>query len=208
MAKFVQTLSDTEKNFLKFVRSECRKYGVKLKLKHKEKIRVGEKMWGSGYFDEMTPALAVATQRPDWLEILVHEYCHLTQWIDQCKEWKKAERHDSCWYMEKWLTGQSVKNPYFHINNVRDIELDNEKRAVKTIKDFGLDKVINIDKYIQRANAYIGYHNYMKTTRKWMSAENAPYENRKLVKSMPKSFRMNHQKLSKKMFGVFVKSGV
>jgi hypothetical protein len=208
MAKFVQNLSDTEKKFLKFVKSECKKYGVKLLLKHRERIKVGEKMWGSGYFDESGPTLAVACGRPDWLSILVHEYCHLTQWVDQIKEWKKANTYDSCWYMEKWLVGESVKNPYFHINNMRDIELDNEKRAVKLIKQHELDSIINLEKYIQGANAYVGYYNYMKTTRKWISSENSPYENKKLLKSMPTSFRMNHKKLSKKMFGLFVKSGV
>jgi hypothetical protein len=168
---------------------------------------VGERMWGSGYFDEVKPRIAVATKRKDWLEILVHEYCHLTQWVDQCKEWKKADKHDSCWYVEKWLVGEEVKNPYFHINNIRDLELENEKRAVKFIKDFGLDSIIDIEKYIKKANAYVGYHNYMKVTRRWMSSINT-YKNRQLVKSMPNSFRMNHRKLSKKMHNVFVKSGV
>jgi len=204
MAKFMQGLSDTEKNFVKFVRSECKKYGVKLKLVHREKIRVGKRMWGSGYFDESVPSLAVAVMKPDWLSTLVHEYCHLTQWVDQCKEWKKADRHESCWNMEVWLMGESVKNPYFHINNMRDVELDNEKRAVQLIKEHGLE--INTEKYIQQANAYVSLYNYMKYTRKWPDINNNPCSNKLLIKGMPKTFRMNHSKMSRRVYNLFTKS--
>lgn len=206
MAKFMQGLSDTEKNFVKFVRSECEKHGVKLKLVHRDRIRVGQRMWGSGYFDESVPSIAVAVLKSDWLEILVHEYGHLTQWVEQCKEWKKADRYDSCWHMEKWLVGEQVKNPFLHINNMRDVELDNEKRSVQIIKQHGLEGKINIEKYIQCANAYISSYNYMKYTRKWPHSNDKPGFNRGLIKRMPKTFRMNHEKMSKRIYNLFAKS--
>lgn len=208
MEKSRSRLTKTEKEFLKFVRAECRKHKINCVLRNSEYLRLSKNIKCSGYFDELGRTLAVATKRGDWLEILVHEYCHLTQWVDNCKEWKRADQYNSCALVDEWLSGKTVKNPYFHLSLMRDLELDNEKRSVNLIKEFGLEKTIDLDNYIRKANAYVSFYNYMKYTRKWTDPENSPYTNKTLIEAMPKTFRMNHKKLSKKLYAAFVKSGV
>lgn len=209
MRNRTRKMNKLEKEFLKFVRSECKKYGVKCVLRSSEYLKLGAGMTCSGYFDESVPIIMVAKDRSDWLEILVHEYCHLTQWVDNCKEWRRMDKNQSCWKVDDWLEGKYIKNPWFHLKVMRDLELDNEKRAVRTIKKFGLDRIINLDKYIQKANAYVNFYNYMKYTRRWTSNhQNTPYKNPVLINAMPKNFRMNYNKMSKKVYDAFVKSGI
>lgn len=208
MQNNTRNLTRIEKGFVKFVRAECKKYGVKFRLRNVEYLRIDENINCSGYFDETVPIIVVAKQRKDWLEILVHEYCHLTQWVENCKEWKKVDKYNSCNKVDMWLAGKNVKDPEFHLTVIRDLELDNEKRAVKVIKKFGLDSRIDIDDYIRKANAYINFYNYLKYTRRWSSPNNSPYKNKELIGSMPKTFRMNYKSLSKKMFKVFAKCGI
>lgn len=207
MQKSDTKLTKAEKVFVRYVRAECKKHGVRCVFKNKPYLTIN-KIACSGYFDETRSILVVAVDRPDWVEILVHEYSHVTQWVDNCKEWRRMERYKSCVKMDEWLEGKQIKNPHFHLTVMRDLELDNEKRAVNLIKQFGLDTTINVEKYIQKANAYVSFYNYLKYTRRWSNPENSPYTNTKLISVMPKSFRMNYKKMSKRTYQAFVKAAV
>jgi hypothetical protein len=70
-------------------------------------LRLSGNIRCSGYFDEESKELVVAMNNTDWLGILVHEYCHMTQWLDGVKVWT-----DGCEGLEKveeWLSGKSVR---------------------------------------------------------------------------------------------------
>ena len=85
--------TDKEERFIKWVKQQCRKYGVKVKLKNVSYLRLSGNIRCSGYFDDAdtdSPTLVVAMNRPDWIEILAHEYCHLTQWLEQQSIWHEA----------------------------------------------------------------------------------------------------------------------
>lgn len=76
---------------------------------------------------------------------------------------------------------------------MRDLELDNEKRSVKIIKKYGLS--VDVDEYIQKANAYVHFYNYMKISRRWSKANNSPYTNPVLYPQMSTKFNMNYRTL-------------
>jgi hypothetical protein len=192
------------KEFIKHVKQECKKYGIKCDLRRTKYVRLPGKLTCSGYFDDHEKELVCSMNRPDALEILVHEFGHLTQWVDQIDLWKKADV--SIPKVDDWLMGEDVPDIKKHIAVSRDLELDNEKRSVKIIKKFGLD--IDIDQYIKKANSYIFFYTRLLATRKWCSATNRPYNNKKLLEVMPTHFRMNYHKIPKKIEKVFIEQEI
>ena len=86
----------------------------------------------SGWFDEENKELVVAINRPDWIEILAHEYSHLTQWVEQIKVWKQAEK--------EWIAGITYNfNRFAFIQEFEDVclKLDpkNPENCFKAIRD-------------------------------------------------------------------------
>ena len=200
-------MKNKEKKFVEFVKKQCLLYGVKLIMKDAPYIKLNKRIKCSGYFDDgddMKPVLAVATKRKDWLEILVHEYCHLTQWVDKITLWDKAAT--SLYYIDTWLAGEKVRNVKRHLAVARDLELDNEKRAAKLLKQWDLG--IDVDRYIRKANAYVQFYNYMYITRRWSSPKNSPYTNERLIAKMSNRFNMNYKKMSKRVEKIFVNENI
>ena len=193
----------TTHQFIKFVRQECKTHGIKFLLKRSKYVIVSKTIKCSGWFDAEAKELVVAGKSRNWLATLVHEYAHLTQWVDQCKEWRAAEGIEN---IDDWLNGKKIKNPKRALAKTRDLELDNEKRSVKIIKDWELP--IDIKDYTQRANAYVQFYNYLFFTRRWCTPKNSPYRNPKIYKYMPTVFNMNYKVLSEKYKKVFEDAGV
>lgn len=193
-------------DFITYVKVECKKYGVKCDLRKVSHVRLGKGIKCSGWFDPDTdkPALVCSMNRPDFLEILVHEFCHMQQWIEQCPKW--VEAGDSMNYIDKWLSGKNTKNIKKYIDLSRDLELDNEKRSVKMIKKFNLDIDINV--YIKKANSYILFYNWMLESRKWSVPNNSPYKNERLLSAMPTNFRMNYTKIPDKIRKIYEEENI
>jgi hypothetical protein len=188
------------KEFIKHVKLECKKHNVKCILKNTKTVKLtDDNDRCSGYFDEEN--LVVAMNRPDAIQILVHEYCHLTQWVEQCDLWVASVKNESHDKLYRWLAGEEVKGIEKAISICRDLELDNEKRAVKVIKRFNLP--VDIDIYIKKANAYVQYYNYILLSRKWCNPKNTPYKNERLVEAMSTKFNMDYSKLTNKLLKIF-----
>ena len=142
-------------------------------------------------------------KRLDAIEILVHEYGHLTQWVDDTPLWKSVEV--SMPILDGWLAGTEHPDIAKHIGNCRDLELDNEKRAVNIIKKFELP--IDIPRYRKKANSYVMFYNYMLISRRWCTPKNSPYSNKRVIEAMPDKFNMNYNKLPKKIEKLFTEEG-
>jgi hypothetical protein len=185
--------------FIEYVKEECKKYGVKCKLRPVKYVKMDGNVKCSGWFDEEVPELVVAMNRPDWIEILAHEYGHLTQWRENAPIWKEAVKSlPKVW---GWLDGENVRNIQKHIGVSRDLELDNEKRAVKIIKKFELK--VDLEHYVKKANAYVQFYNWMLITRKWSKPKNSPYKNKNLVEAMSSKFNMRYDTLTPKLEKIF-----
>jgi len=190
--------------FIRHVKLECKKHNIKCVLKNTKTVKLDGTSRCSGYFDE--ESLVVAMNRPDALQILVHEYCHLTQWVEQCDIWVTSTKNKSHDKLYRWLDGEEVKGIEEAINICRDLELDNEKRSVKMIKRFNLP--IDIDLYIKKANAYVQFYNYLSVSRKWCRPKNTPYKNDRLLENMSNKFNMNYNKLTNKLLKIFVEENI
>ena len=117
--------------FIDHVKNECKINNFKCSLRPTTFVKFGNNMKCSGWMDEDKREIVVSMNRPDWIEILAHEYSHLTQFLDKLPLWNKAgESIDS---IERWLNGEEVDDIDIHLGVSRDLELDNEKRTVKII---------------------------------------------------------------------------
>lgn len=190
--------------FIDHVKKECKKYKVTCSLRNTKNVRVDVGMLASGYFDETTPILVCSMNRVDAIEILVHEYCHLTQWVEQIPIWKECEKSIPKFF--GWLQGDRIKNLKKHMENCRELELDNEKRSVEIIKKFDLN--IDITRYIKKANAYVYFYTYMLTTRRWAKKKNSPYSNIHLINSMPDYFLEDYSIIPKNIETVFIEQKI
>lgn len=193
-------MTQKEQDFITFVKGRCKEHGVKCSLRKSKYVKIDSKTPCSGWFDEQVPELVVAMNRPDWIEILVHEYCHLTQWVEQIPLW--VEAMTSAYLFWEWMAGKEVDNIDYHINVVRDLELDNEKRSVNLIKTFELN--VDLENYIRKANSYVMFYNYIKQSRRWSKPGKSPYNNERLKSAMSSKFNMKYNSLPKRIEKIFI----
>lgn len=194
-----------EQEFLKHVKQQCKFHKIKFDLRKKSGyIRLSGNIKCSGYFDSHNKQLVVAAKRPDFIEIVVHEYCHLTQWIESCPEWIACEKTVD--HIERWLSGERIRNVFDHIRNMRALELDNEKRAIKTILEFDLP--IDTKRYTKKANGYVYFYTWMMKTRRWTSIDNSPYSNEAIIDAMPEEFQEDYENIPPHVIEVFKSVGL
>lgn len=208
------TFSDL-KNINKFidsVRKQAKAYNIKFNLTDEKYVKLSDNIKCSGYFDERwrkSPGeIIVATNKSIdyWLSTLVHEASHMQQWIEQCDAWVKCDKiTPNPTVIDDWLDGKdySKKTIEKAINITRDMELDCEKRTVVAIRKYKLP--INIGDYIQKANIYMFFHNYLKTTRRWSDPKNNPYTNPNIYKLAKRSFYDDYSETPKEIWNAFKK---
>ena len=198
-------MTSQEKEFIRYVKNRCSKRGVKVFLGKGRKVKC-DSVLTSGYFDEINKVLAVASKGDDFIEILVHEYSHFTQWDENCPIWKKAVKYEAVENFWLYVSGGEAKNPIRSLSISRDLELDCEKRAIEIIKCHGLN--VDLDKYHKKANAYVYFYNWMKESKRWCKPNNTPYSNKTLLAAMPTHFNNDYTILPKKIRDIFESEGI
>jgi len=169
------------KKFISDVAAKCVEHGITLKLISDKKVCV-DSIPCSGYFDEED--LVVATKKPDWLDVLVHESCHLDQFVQKSKYWKSGDT--GIINIEKFISKEknmSIKKVKKSIIDTVMLELDCEMRTVKKIKKYGLK--VNIDTYTKQANSYLFSYWTILRDRKWYPF---PYNKPKIYNKFPSNF--------------------
>jgi hypothetical protein len=199
-------LNKNDKMFIEMVKSGCKKHKISCKLKDVNYLKPVPSIRCTGYFDDENKTLQVAMKQKDSFEILVHEYSHLTQWIDKVPVYMKANKYLLA--VDKWIAGTNLPSAVVDaaIQGTVDLELDNEKRSVKLIAKYNLS--IDKENYIKKANAYLYFYHWMKNTRKWSSPNNLPYRNKNIVAAMPTTFRGKYDKLPKKFEKLFEQENI
>lgn len=167
--------------FLEDLRRQCKQYKVKLNFRRGKTVVVEGNIRSSGFFDSGGKELAIGKNRTDWLQLLVHESCHIDQWIEDVKVWRDEDRLGNDIF-DKWLLGKDFNKTKVKraVNNIIRLEFDCEMRAIQKINEYDLP--INIASYIQRSNAYLYYHHRALKNRTWKPAV---YESFQIVNAMP-----------------------
>ena len=124
----------------------------------------------------------IATKRPlsTWIDVFVHETCHIDQQVQRPKWYKPRE--DAVGKLDEWLAGKNVHNIKKSLLLVTELEWDCERRSIRKITRNKLP--IDLKEYAQRANAYVlGYH-WTLANRKWCKKS---YEEDSVWGGMPKT---------------------
>ncbi len=172
--------------FLVHVDNVCKEHGAKFELRRGKRVDSGDGIFCHGYFeDHGTPTLCCAAGNgvEALLPILVHEFAHCTQWIDDTSVWRDAKAEKIFpWVSHRTELTSRQADKYFKA--ARMLEYDAEKRAVKLIKRWGLP--IQLPRYIRTANAYLAFYRLMRDYRTWYTT--APYDVPEIVALMPTKF--------------------
>ena len=171
------------KNLLGDIAVTCIKNKINLSLVADKTIKLSEKIECSGFFDEKTLGVSTDKKMSEWISILIHESCHMDQFLDKKSVWTKNT--DPIDFLDKWLIGKNVKkeNLLRSINSAIILELDCEIRTVKKYIKYQIP--FDKETYIQKANAYILSYWATYRDRKWYPF---PYQNKKIYGKMPKVF--------------------
>lgn len=193
----------TPELFVEFVKQECDTYNVKFKAVNAKSIDRC-----SGHFldypipNKYVAELVICVKKPvnEWLPILVHEYCHLTQWKNDIKVWRDLSYPngvDSCSELWHWIDHPHAKVDKIeeHIRNVRVMELNCERRSVSLITKMGLD--IDLDMYKRKAFSYVHMYNVIVTSRKWPRRGHMPYSKEEIWSKCPASLNGSFTKAPK-----------
>jgi len=187
------------KEFVNHVERQCKEHGVELELSDRSYLDLSDQIKCGGYFDSDIPKLACAKGNKNFKELFVHEYCHMTQWLEKLPLWD--ESIESINLIDRWIEKKEIKNIKNHIRLAKELELDNEKRVVETIRKWKLD--IDIEQYTKKANAYVLFYLYLQESRKWSVPGNSPYENKRILEHMSDKFDMNYNSLDPQLMKIF-----
>lgn len=197
----LEGLTDQELLFLKFVEFSCAENDITLLLSETVSVSPGG-VDSNGYFSGFTKTLAVATLKPkeEWFLILIHEFCHLLQYLENTPEWSKFSDTPAPDIFFEWLDFKRELD-LDELNQVTqvliDLEVDCEQRVLNLIKQFSLN--IDLKRYAQNANSYVLFYHVIKKTRKWYEIGKEPYNNKSIVGAMPKHMDFNYRALNKEL---------
>lgn len=182
------------RRFVADLMAKAAKHGVPVSLSDSPQVPYSDGvLLVSGFFvDRPQARLAVAIGKPyeEWLPILVHEACHMDQWIEKSPAWLNVfvEGREAVDWIDEWVDRKIELSPERLadcVERARTVELDCEKRAVAAILAYDLP--IDVPAYIQKANAYVLFYNHLAKVRRWSDPGNAPYENPDVWECAPKS---------------------
>lgn len=178
----------TSEEFVAYIIKKTLKAGISLKLINEESVPYDndEKNTCSGYFDEHEIVVATKKKESDWVGVLAHEYCHLTQKLNNV--FQEKIDYEASNNLEKGITGKRVSSKKFKesVDRVQAMELDNERRTIRLLKRLKVE--LDYDNYIRKANSYIYLYTLIKKYRKWIMPNCPPYKFKEITNLMPTKF--------------------
>lgn len=176
------------KKLIKEVETECAKFGVRFRIGNGSYVCASPSVRCNGYFSTSTDELVVARKIKNFSWTLAHEYCHFQQWSTNSKIWKKYENSDAWWLINDALQKKQVEQRKLEKSSrlLMTVERDCERRAVELLKRYN-ETPANIDKYIQKANAYTLFYLHIAENKKWYKIGKEPYNVKKVWQHFPKS---------------------
>lgn len=153
--------------FIEDLKKKCKTYGVKLVL-HDAKHIIDEDRKFGGWFDAQNKELHCAFPskiQKKYVELLIHESCHMDQWIQNTKYWAIEREHNSLDEVWKLLSNQKIKRLAFHLKNVQLMEAECEEMSIRKILEYDIN--INTESYARKANSYLLFYCLIPLTNTW-----------------------------------------
>lgn len=190
--------------FISDLKELCKANDFDLRLHDSKTINLGGR-FVSGYLDPSDKILACAMKHPQAYTIIFHESCHMDQFIEKSPIWKDDDAD-----IDKWLDGKNYVDADVvkMLANNKWLELDCEKRAVRKLKKYQIP--FNEKEYIQKANAYVQFYNFIWYSRRWCTKKNTPYANKDIWSEMPDTFMPKswYETIGDYELSVFIKSRI
>lgn len=198
-------IPDEFKQFVAHVRRRCTNKGIELMLSPSRNVVITDSFSTdcSGYFDDVNKVLVVACGKPfnDWIEILIHEYSHMQQWLDDDR-W--SHWTDCCLDLWSWLDGEKILNN-IQLNKVLDgmieLERDCELRALDNIAKWNLP--INKSRYKRKANLYLYSYRVLPIIKKFPTGL---YDNKELLAMCPTRITKNYNIIPDEVKNLIIKT--
>ncbi len=167
---------------------------VRISLPRKSDVTLEGTQKCCGYFDTRPQFVcAMARTQKKWLSCFVHEYCHFKQWIENDPLFTTFDNTDGMQEFDNWInrTAELTKTQLHNCKLAcQNLELDCEKRTVNVIIKYNLP--IDVKDYIQKANAYIHFYNYVVKNRIWY---NTSHDRQEILKYLPTTWMSNYNKM-------------
>lgn len=131
-----------------------------------------------GTFD--TTQLFACTKSARWLEILIHESCHMDQFLNKTKVWGNSFFDK----VDMWKPADRKKHPILYkraFQGATKLEIDCDRRSVKKIIKYGLDTEIDLCEYYASANCYHASYFYFYKYGCFYDPNHIPYTNKELM---------------------------
>lgn len=156
--------------FIKDTRWTAKQHGIKIRLPKTKTVKCRrDSIPSSGYFDSGDMIISVAKNGDAWLGVLVHESCHMDQWIENRVQWEMMGVGFDMFY--RWLN-RKIELSDAELQSaflcLIACELDCEKRTLAKIKKYGLE--VNIKEYARVANHCLYAYTAIKNARRWDNA--------------------------------------
>lgn len=166
----IKISSDNEivQKFIDYVHSHLRKHKFKLVL-HIDSLKIGDNPV-SGYFSEDDKEIVISIKEENWLDVLVHEYNHFVQFVNNEECYINLNQGESNFLSEMW-DWLDKEEEYEQarldliFETVVKMELDCEKKSIETIKKFDLP--IDLNEYVSTAHIYLYFYLYARKFRVW-----------------------------------------
>jgi hypothetical protein len=184
------------------IRSLCYQQGTILDLVDAPSVEFSPGSFGNGCFFQEGNIIQVAIQAPNWFLILIHEFSHSRQWIENCPAWQVYDSFEGEDYIQAWIEGDYMPPGFIDkvITATRDMELDCERRSYQLLLESGVATHEECATYIQKAMAYVLFYEHIRKYRMWYTIGNEPYNNLNIwIKApctlFPKSFEEEYQRM-------------
>jgi hypothetical protein len=190
----------------KIIKAECKRNNVTFYQGKGKTVLFRDNVRSNGYFTDGNdgkndnPRLAIASG-DNALDVLIHEYCHMQQYLEQSPEWNAIINNGCIW---DWIYGSDQYSEDELDNSFRasyQLELDCEIRSVEKHKEWNTG--INLEHYIQKANAYTMFYIFMRDNRVWYKSGKEPYSLIEVWSQMPKSFSFDRIECYNKVHELF-----
>jgi len=170
--------------------------GISLHFNKKRKVSDA-----GGWFSEGDKELVVATamKKSRWRQIFLHEYNHYCQWKEGSPWFTKKGKGWGAAMFWEWVTGEEKLSKYHSdraVNYYQGLEHDCERRAIKMIKERGLD--MNLEEYTKTANSYVWFYSAIRVDGQWCSKQ-APYRVPEIMEMMPGDKMVSLKKMKEGM---------
>lgn len=185
-------MEEYQLNFINFIKKECTKRNVIVNIVDYPLFIEGESITGS--FDGNN--LICTTSDGGWFSILIHEYSHFLQKLENNKFYlycieNFVMQNLMDWWNRKLELLEDVLDKYF--NAVINVEADAERKTNKLIKRWKFP--IDIEEKNKSVNTLLYFYSYMRKTRNPWFDFKCPRGIPELVNNMPSKILRSYKKL-------------